>query len=140
MAPWQVVGIFCEDIRQEKEGVSLIGILPDNIGGRGFPGRLPKLGIYVRIHIDPYAAIGPISLKIRFPDGSENALGSFDEEFVQKAQRDAKSQGSPWAGLVMNVVAGGITLPRAGRLTVIARRQTEELICAALNIQQAPVT
>ena len=140
MQPWQVVGLFCEDVRQEKQGYSLIGILPDNVNVPSIPGMFPKLGLYVRLNVDPAADVGPISLRLRLPDGTESDLTGFDAEFVKETQKEAASKGAPWAGFIVTAVSSPLSIAKAGRIIALASIMGEEMICAGLNVQegQAP--
>src|SRR5258708_7688413 len=95
--PSNIVGLFCEDIPEEKTGHTIIGIFPDNMNVAALPGALPKLGIYIRCHIDPRAKIKNLSAKLRFANGEEIPLASFDEAAIKKTQAETRDKGTPLA-------------------------------------------
>jgi hypothetical protein len=135
--PWNIVGVFCEDIREEKTGHTIIGIFPDNLEVPQMPGALPKLGIYVRCHLDPAADVGEVSLKMKFPDGQEVPLAKFDEAAVKKTQADTRAKGTPLCGLVLIAVAGMVQLREPGRILAIVTIRDEEVLAAAIHFQLA---
>jgi hypothetical protein len=129
------IGIFCEDIREEKNEIySLIGIMPDNIKVVATPFAMPKLGIYVRIHISPTLNIGAIDIKLRFADGTDLALTTMDTDLIKKTQQEAIGRGSPWAGLMTRAVAAPFLVNIPGRILLIATFGGEELICGSINV------
>lgn len=131
--PWNVVGLFCEDVREEKTGHTVIGIFPDNMEVAQMPGAIPKLGLYVRCHVDPAADVGEVSLKLKFPDGGEVPLAKFDEDAVKKTQADTRAKGTPLCGLVLIAVAGMVQLKQPGRLLAIVTIGGEEVLAAAIH-------
>jgi hypothetical protein len=134
-----VVGIFCEDVREEKTGHTIIGIFPDNVEVPHMPGAIPKLGIYVRCHIDPIAETGEISLKLKFPNGEESALlAKFDEATVKKTQADTRARGTPLCGLVLIAVLGMVQLREPGRILAIVTISGEEVLAGSLNFGLDP--
>ena len=138
--PWNIVGVFCEDIREEKTGHTLIGILPDNLSVPEVPGAIPKLGIYVRCHVETHANVGPISLKLKFADGEIVKLADFSEAKVKATQEDARNKGAPLAGFVLLAVAVMVQIRTTGRILAIVEIGKEEVLAAALNIQIPPTT
>jgi hypothetical protein len=132
-----VVGIFCEDVREEKTGHTIIGIFPDNMEVPHMPGAIPKLGIYVRCHVDPMADIGEVSLKLKFPNGEESALSKFDEAAVKKTQADTRAKETPLCGLILIAVLGMVQLREPGRISAIVTLGGEEVLAAAINFELA---
>ena len=134
---WQAIGIFCEDLREERNGQEIIvGTMPDNIAVGQMPALLPKLGLYIRIHLYPAASIKFISTKIRFPDKSELQLGSFNQSVIEDAQMRAQDAGAPVTGLISRGVLSPLNLPMAGRVLAIVEVDGQELVCAALNVSE----
>ena len=138
--PWNIVGLFCEDIREEKTGHTLLGIFPDNMNVASLPGALPKLGIYIRCHIDPLLEIKSLSAKLRFVDGEETQLASFDEATIKKTQADTREKGTPLAGFIMLAVAMMVQIKAAGRLLVIVNVGDTEILAGSLNIEVDPAS
>ena len=139
-APWQIVGIFCDDIRQEAQNrVSLMGIWPDNLNVSQIPGALPRLGIYVRCHLNVDAKIKSFGLTIRFPCGETEVFPSdFNEERIQQAQDNSKAKGAMHAGLLFSAVMMNVQIKTAGRFELIASVDGQEIVCGALNILLRP--
>ena len=140
MRAFNAVGIFCDDVREDKGGHTIIGTLPDNMIVNTVPGTLPKLAIYIRIHLDPTAEIRAVSSKLRFPDNSEVPLSSFEAPQIKKLQADAREKGTPYVGIISMAVAALFQIPAAGRILAIAEINGEEIICAALNIEEQPTS
>ncbi len=138
MSDWNVVGLFCEDIREEKTGVhTLVGVFPDNLNVSELPGMMPKLCIYVRFHLDVNADVRSITAMLRFPT-SEQSLGGFDPDLIKKTQEDSRKKGTPLAGLILKGISGPIKIPGPGRILAIAKVNDDEIVCGSLNIQKAP--
>jgi hypothetical protein len=132
-----VVGLFCDDIREEKRGTdTLVGIFPDNINVPALPITFAKLAVYIRIHLDPSNdPPGAIPIRIEMPNGSQMPLGTLEESLVNKTLQDAKATGAPIAGLISRAVASPFHLPAAGRLRVIVTIADEDVLAAAINVQ-----
>ncbi len=136
-----VIGLFCEDIREEKAGTNtIVGIMPDNLHVTKIPGVLHKLALYVRINIDPTAQPVPISITLKMPDGSVMPLGEITSEFVSKACIEAQQSGAPVAGILSRVVFGTLPIQMPGRIVATAKVGADELFCATLNIDAADVS
>lgn len=138
-----VVGMFCEDIREEKSGqISLIGILPDNINIASPPldrpmsrAAIPKLALFVRIHIGIDYDVGPMSLQLTLPDERKIDLGAIERSFVEKSKKEARAKRLPIAGIISRVVLMNFQLPESGIVTAILEAGQEKHICAVLNAQ-----
>jgi len=135
MRSWHAIGIFCEDIRQEKTGQSLMGIWPDNVNVPEAPGVFPRIGVYVRVHVEPSANVGAISGRLRFPDGSHHELGAFDLNLVKKTQEESRQKDAPWAGFVLTALAYNFPIQAEGRLLLLARIGDDEVVCGSLNVR-----
>ncbi len=142
----QVVGVFCEDIREEKSGQStLIGILSDNINvtpppprtvGRAAAGLIPKMGLYVRINLNPDEdGPGAMTLKLLFSDGRELVLGVISEEVIAQSKAEAKSKSLPIAGILSSAVVAPFPAPNPPTLiTAVLDTKNSRVICGILNI------
>lgn len=132
--PISAIALFCDDIREERSGaVTLIGIMPDNVEVPVIPGALPRVGVYIRVHLDPNAEPKPIDLFLAFSDGNQHQIGGFPIELIQKASADALSAGNPLAGLVANVIVSPFPAPQAGRALVTLSRSGETQVIGGLN-------
>jgi hypothetical protein len=134
MRSWHAVGLFCEDIRQERNGQSLMAIWPDNLHVPAVPSTLPRIAVFIRIHVDPLADVGSISAVLRLFDGSENSIGGFTEENVKDTQKVSRDSDLPWAGFMLSAVAFGFPINSTGKLFLIVRVGDEEVVCGTLNI------
>ncbi len=135
-------GLFCEDIREEKQGTdTLIGILPDNIVVRALgqseqSGQpvFPKLALYVRINVSSETHIETLSVKLRLPDGSVLNLTTFDKELIKKTQLDASE--APFMGFLSKTVFGPMPIPMEGRFEAIVELNGGEIVCGFLNVKR----
>jgi hypothetical protein len=145
----QVVGVFCEDIREEKSGQStLIGIMPDNINvptppqpveGRVPRGFIPKLGLYVRINIEADDEPGPMTLKLIFPGGTEQPLGDISAEIIAKSKAEAIARNLPIAGILSSAVLSPFISPGGpGLITAVLDTEKGRHVCAVLNMLVEP--
>jgi hypothetical protein len=136
------IGLFCEDIREEKQGTNtLIGILPDNmvVQALGLPEQsgqpfFPKLALYVRINVGSETHIDTLSVKLRLPDGSVLDLTVFDKELIEKSRLDAPE--SPFMGLISKAVFGPTPMPVNGRFEAIVELNGSETVCGFLNVKR----
>jgi hypothetical protein len=134
-----VTCLFCEDLREEKsEQNSLIGILPDNVEFPVFPSMMPKLAIYVRIHLDAASSIPKTTeAKLISTDGQETELPSWDMAAIEKGFSDAKSSGTPLVGLVLRAVLSPFPISKAGVLVVKVLIDGTEYVAGNLRFIEA---
>jgi hypothetical protein len=132
MRRWHAIGLFCEDVREN--GSSLTGILPDNIEVPKVPAMMGKIGIYVRVNLDPEDNIKSVTAKIKFPDGSEASLGGFTADTIERTRRDLIDKGAPWVGLIITGVATPFPIQKTGRLSIVVIVDDQEIICGSLNV------
>jgi hypothetical protein len=131
----QVVGLFCEDIREEKSGQdSIVGVLPDNLQVNQTPSMLPKLGVYIRFVLDKDdTTVRNISLKIISPGGQEIPFGEIDQ-IIEQARTEAASRDMPYAGFIAKAVISPFPIFTPGKIEVVFRVNGVERTCAALNV------
>jgi hypothetical protein len=135
MIPVSVIGLFCEDIREEKSGQStLIGILPDNLAIAQIPLVLPKLGIYLRVHFDAKIDIGPVKVRIAVPNGPTLEIGTIAQELVSQTRIDAQAKRLPYAGAILQGVMGSFFVPTAGAVQAFANIEGEDHLAAVINV------
>src|SRR5215216_4079886 len=135
MRQWHAIGLFGDDLRQELGNrASLMGVYPDNANIAGGSVVLPRLAIYVRIHIAPDADLGPISVKIRFPNGEEDVLGEYDVNSIKQTQGLVRDKGGPWVGLIVSAIALQVRAEE-GRILLVAKVGDDEVVCGSLNLQ-----
>jgi hypothetical protein len=135
----QMIGLFCEDIREEASGQhTIVGVMPDNFQHPGdFPIAIPKLGIYLRVHIGVEEEPTPLSATLELGEFVQQ-FTDFDADFIRKAQTEAASTGSPFAGLITKAVAAPFPINGLGRLRLVVTRRGQATEVAGLNITSAP--
>jgi hypothetical protein len=136
MQPVSVICLFCEDIRQEQNGVNtLVGVLPDNMAFEKLPAVLPKLGIYVRINIDPAVDPGTMSLALSVPGIDDHIpIAEVEHRLIEAVRKDAQGQQAPIAGIISRAVFSPFNIPREGRMRALATIRGEPVTCGSLNI------
>ena len=148
MNPLSIIGLFCEDIREEKGDVlTLVGLMPDNVNVEAVQREgkraenmpfsvnrvLSKLCVYARANFDPHDPIQEIGLNLVLPNGQKISIGGAVPEFVERAKVEAKEKNSPLAGVIMRAVLVGFVLPEAGILRLEASIGAEMRLLAVLN-------
>jgi len=138
MPNFNVVGVFCEDIREEKSGTdTLVGVMPDNISVQAVPGLFPKIAFYTRAHIPIDSPIRSISIKVILLDGTTVELGGFDASAIEKEMEAVRKKGTPHVGFIFRGILSPMPIPKFGRVNVWAKVDEEEFVCASLNVEQA---
>ncbi|SRR6266545_1445693 len=131
----RAVGVFCDDIREEKSGQdTIIGILPDNMKLSQIPGVLPKLGIYIRIHIDPKNPPKEIRARLSTPWGQDFDVGHVDHATIATALKQAAVRDLPLAGIVLKAILAPFAFNSGGLATVSVIFDGKESVCAMLNL------
>lgn len=137
------VAIFCEDIREEKTNQdTIVGTLPDNLNAppanapvpAGTP-MLSKLGIYVRLNLDPEQ--GPpktLSVNLINTNGESVPLSGWGEDVIEKAFRESRDNDMPTVGLILKLVAAPFIISKSGKLMVIVTVDGSDYIAGCLNI------
>ncbi len=131
----RAVAMFCEDIREEKSGQdTIIGILPDNMALANFPGVAAKLGVYVRIHIDPKTPPREITVKFNTPWGENLDIGKADKTLIDSAVSQALDKGLPLAGIVLKALMVPFLMQAPGLAVATITVDGSENVCAMLNL------
>lgn len=140
MAEISAIGIFCEDIREEKSGqITLIGILPDAINVPSMPGMLAKLCLYVRIHISPADTdLERVAARIIMPDGNELVASEIDKERIASGRDKAVASGNPILGFILRFSATPLPIASPGRLLAEVTIGQQTSICGALTVNLTP--
>lgn len=141
-----VIGMFCEDIREEKSGqVSIVGILPDSIRLPPPPASIkrqdgepsiviPKLGLYVRLLLPIGSLKGPIPVKLKLTDGTNLSLGEIDNALIEKSVAEARAIDLPIAGIVFHAVMQGFQITKPGLIKAVIVHEGKEQVCGVLNV------
>lgn len=137
MQSFSAIGLFCEDIREEKSGQdTLVGILPDNVDVPSVPGVIPKIGLYVRVHIYETGKPQKIRIRLKMPGGEETELANLDN-LIDKSKKEAAENAIPYAGIISKSVISPFKLTSIGKVEAILEVDDEEFTCGALNIRIA---
>ena len=134
-----VIGIFCEDIREEKSGQdTLVGILPDGILIDTIPASLPKLGLYFRMHAPPdFDLSTPVLLRLIHTDGKVIVESRLEESFKASMPSERISN-IPYLGLLQKVVMTSLPVTKEGRIIAEITIGDRTEICASLGIAKVP--
>jgi hypothetical protein len=131
--------LFCEDIREEKSGqYTIVGILPDSLNVQRVPAVLPKLGIYLRFHLNTASKFRTIKATLRVPGGKDIPLAEVHQKLLAELRAKALSSGMPFAGLVYKTLFSPFGVSAGGRFEVVAEINGADHICGALNITPVP--
>lgn len=141
-----VLALFCEDIREEKDNVlTLIGIMPDNVNlenpsntppeGGGTKRMLSKLSIYTRINFDPNLDIGVPEVCLVLPNNEIINMGNIDPTLVAKAQAEAQEKGALLAGIISRAAIWGFAPPENESIKVEVTINGEKYLAGALRFQ-----
>jgi hypothetical protein len=147
MNKFNIVALFCQDIREEKDDViSLIGILPDNLLTpkmtpdtvgivRSSVRVLSSLHIYLRINFDPDFELPEALMRIVLPDDQIIEVGKISADVIAQSRSQAKEAGLPLAGVLSRLGIGGFAMPKPGilKLEVVLGEQVH--LAGALNFK-----
>jgi hypothetical protein len=136
MPPFSFIGIFCEDIREEVGGThTVVGVLPDNVNIGRLPGMLPKLGVYIRIHLDKEANPKTLKARMKVPGGTIFEIADFGE-LIGPTKEQTEATNVPFAGLVAKSTFTPLPINQIGRIEAIVEVDGTEYICGVLNLVQ----
>lgn len=134
MRPFTIIGLFCEDIREEKSGQdTLIGVLPDNLNIPNVPAIMPKLGIYIRVQLERNANPQTLKIKLRVPGAADMPMTKLDN-LISQAKTEAETHGLPFAGLVARGVISPFPIHALGSIEAIVEVDGAEYVCGVLNL------
>lgn len=154
MEPLSILGLFCEDIREEAgEQFTLIGLMPDNVqfnavgAQKGTPvdsaGQnklLTQLCMFVRANFDPKDPIKEIKLRLAFPNGQIAELGGAGPDLIAQVKATAISKGNLLAGVILRAVLGGFRPGTGGALRLEADTGAGPKLLASLNMEIGDAT
>ncbi|MCB9947887.1 MAG: hypothetical protein H6842_08670 [Rhodospirillaceae bacterium] len=139
MLPRSVVGLFCDDIREEKSGQhSLIGIYSDNINMPSLPSAFPKLAIYIRITLDVTDPVKEIALSIVAPGAEEKILATLEENFIRSAQAESANKSMPTTTLISQIVTSPYVVRDPGMIVLKVLIEGVEYLSALMNVHHKP--
>lgn len=119
---------------------TIVDVFPDNIVIPNVGVALPKLAIYLRVMLDPTSEPGMIAVSLNFPNGETKEIVRIDADTTQRACKEARDSGAPYAGIMSKVIMLQFAIIQVGRITVVAKMEGREQICAAVNFQLPPTS
>ena len=130
------VALFCSDVREEKGNtVTIVGVLPDNLNVPKLPGALPKLCVYVRIHVginfDPGALYSRLVM-----DGKEIGRIDVQSKIVDTARARSKDSGKAYAGLISTFVMAPLAIAKPGLMQALVTARDNEIVAGSLYINE----
>ncbi|SRR5260370_41652712 len=133
MPAHRIMGIFCEDIREEVGGLhTLVGIYPDGVYVPTIPSVLIKFALYVRATIDPDEEAKPISMWLISPKGEERELNRLDEATIEKAKSEVRAAGTPFATIISKILTTNFPITEYGMLKAVARIDGKEVVLCSV--------
>lgn len=145
MQTLNVLALFCEDIREEKDDiVTLIGIMPDIVNlevgnvrpdSGGTKRMLSKLAIYTRINFDPDLDVGLPEATLIVTNQEPIKLGNVDDNLVNKAKSEAKAKGALLAGIVVRATIWRFSPPENDSIRVEIDIKGQKYLAGALRFQ-----
>lgn len=146
------MALFCEDIREEANGViTIIGIIPDNVNVATMPitpdGKpkpdpatkiLSKLCIFARINFDPAYEMPEANIRLVPSEGAAIELGKIDRKTIDTARQQATERGNLLAGVFSRATLNGFPIPQKGTLKVEIAFPKETIIAGAIYFQPHP--
>lgn len=137
MLPRSVITLFCDDVRNEKEGlVSLIGIYSNNINVPDIPFVFPKLVMYTRIHIDVADEIENIIIRVSPPDGDDHDLTHMDRDFISESQENSRDKNVPIVGLMSQAVSAPFIVRQEGLFKIKVVIDDDEYLGGVVNFKK----
>lgn len=137
-----VLGLFCEDVREEKGGsVTLVGLMPDNINldviGEAPPDAartMPKVCIYARVNFDVDQPVKNVDLHLIFTDTVSIPIGKIDGNVIDLAVKQAKEKDLPFAGVTMRAAINALNVPKPGIVRLEALVDGKTTLLAIMNV------
>ena len=138
------VAIFCEDIREEAGGThTIIGVMPDNISlpqpdtKTGQQVMLGRLGIYIRVNLNPTTTPCSVRSRLTMAGGKDIPLGDMDIASVERAIADSNSRGFPMVGFIFKAMLAPFPIPAFGLAKAIVTIGEDEIVCGIINFVSA---
>jgi Family of unknown function (DUF6941) len=130
-----VIAVFCESVRQEVGGQSILGIMSDNIKVPRFPGAFTDLAIYARVHYAPESAPSTMALAMKNPWNEQDYLRiEANPSDISRGAEEAKAMGAPITGHILFAKISNFAVTGPGRLNAMVEVDGESILAATLNI------
>lgn len=139
MDDFNIVGFFCEYVREEVRGkTTLIGVYSDAVNVPKVPGAFAHLSIYVRLHLKRNYPVNDLALIFKPIQGDPVELGAFKPEDLALSEKIDEADPNPFVGVIMQGSLASLPIPAEGRMTVFVRLNGEEHLAAALKVRVRP--
>ena len=132
---YSAIALFCEDIRLEASGQnSIVGILPDNVNVLKIPEVIPKLGVYVRIHLFNYDDPPSILFRLVGDEEQEFLKNYVEDHITEKAISESRQSNIGYAGIVSHVLASPFQIQQTGLIRALVAVDGDEQLAGAIRI------
>ena len=132
------IGLFCEDIREEKSGsLSLIGVLGDTLAVPDFPGAMPKIGTYVRINLSTEIIINEFNINLKIDENNIVNITKISKDLINKSIYDTKALGNNISGIYSHTIFSPFPVNKPGRIILMLNWDGGEIILGSLNFIKA---
>lgn len=129
-----LVGTFCEDIKEEGQGVStLVKVLPDSVTLSSFPNILGSLAFYLRANVYRSFEARTISVVLRIAGQPDMPLTTLEAGLIRQAQAEAGREGLPFGTIVSTAIASDFPIANPGRVNAFAIVGDAEILCGTLK-------
>lgn len=137
---FSAVALFCEDIRQESNGMhSIVGTFRDNIAGSVYPGHMPRLGIFMRANFPKDSVPENVSMRLEIPWLSEPlSLSQMDKNALYKARENALAEDNEFVGVIMTAVVSPFLAKEVGRVVAVLTVDNRDHVIGSLKFINRP--
>lgn len=133
-----MVGMFCEDIREDGEGLfTLVKVFPDTVTLSSFPNILRSLAFYLRASVERSFDATPIRVVLRVPGQQDMPLTILDVDIIRQAQAEAAREGLSFGTIVSTAATSGFPILHPDRVSAVAIVGEAEIMCGTLKFEAA---
>lgn len=135
MTPVLAFCVFCNSVRDETSGaITIVGIHPDTVLVRSFPGMFPSMTIYAKLAFPMDSPPKGVAVKIVNPDGSLLRGEEMPDSVLEQAYSEARQTGAPNANVSIEMDITPFAVKAAGRFLVNLATDEGEFIIGHLNL------
>jgi hypothetical protein len=135
--PYNAVGWFCDDVREERGNKeTIVGVYSDTVSVPSFPGGFKRMVIYVRVHADVDQEINELRLFLRVPGVDEAEIANFDLEELEEGRKAAKRRKMPYIDLITQVTVEPLKVPSEGLVEATLELNDKRTVVAAMLVRK----
>ncbi len=79
-----------------------------------------------------------VSVILKRPDDMESLESKIEDETIEKAFRDTREIGHPYAGIISRGMMAPFPIITPGRFDLVAKIDDVEMVCCALRVNLSP--